>query len=288
MNGSRSPAPDSFAPATPPYLPQGVDQDADALAARIDAILPQTQCTKCGFDGCRPYAEAIAAGQAPIDRCPPGGSAGIAKLAALLGRAPVPLDPSCGSEGPLRVAHIDPSLCIGCTRCISACPVDAIIGAARRMHTVAEAMCSGCDLCVPACPVDCIVMIPPRAREARWTDEDAQAARQRFERRRSRLEAERSENERRLERYAPRTAPRTASGTASGIASQPGVPQAFMPDPRAQPPAADATHPPERCSQPTGGSAGAPPGAGDPDARRRALIDAAVRRARERLAAVGR
>lgn len=103
----------------------------EALAERIDAILPQTQCTKCGFEGCRPYAQAIASGEAAINRCPPGGSAGITRLAELLRRAPLPLDPDCGDEGPLRVALIDASLCIGCTKCIVACPVDAIISTLR-------------------------------------------------------------------------------------------------------------------------------------------------------------
>lgn len=159
----------------------------EALADRIDAILPQTQCTKCGFDGCRPYAEAIADGRAPINRCPPGGAAGISRLAALLGRPVLPLDPECGSEGPLRTARIEASLCIGCTKCIAACPVDAIIGAPKRMHTVDPALCSGCDLCLPACPVDCIVMEPARDRPAAWLEADARAARERFERRRQRL-----------------------------------------------------------------------------------------------------
>ena len=159
----------------------------EALADRIDAILPQTQCTKCGFDGCRPYAEAIADGRAPINRCPPGGAAGISRLAALLGRPVLPLDPECGSEGPLRTARIEASLCIGCTKCIAACPVDAIIGAPKRMHTVDPALCSGCDLCLPACPVDCIVMEPARDRPAAWSEADARAARERFERRRQRL-----------------------------------------------------------------------------------------------------
>lgn len=152
----------------------------------IDALLPQTQCTKCGFAGCRPYAEAIAAGEAPINRCPPGGAEGIRQLARLLGRAELPLDPACGAEQPRRVAWIDPSLCIGCTRCIQACPVDAIIGARRRMHTVIAASCTGCELCVAPCPVDCIAMRAPDAPRP-WHDEDARAARARHEARRERL-----------------------------------------------------------------------------------------------------
>ncbi|WP_377004627.1 RnfABCDGE type electron transport complex subunit B [Coralloluteibacterium thermophilus] len=124
--------------------------------AAIDALLPQTQCTRCGYPACRPYAEAIADGAADIDRCPPGGAAGIRALAALLGRAARPLDPECGQEGPPHVVVIDEAVCIGCTKCIQACPVDAIIGAPKRMHTILPDACTGCDLCIPACPVDCI------------------------------------------------------------------------------------------------------------------------------------
>ena len=130
------------------------------LAERIDDLLPQTQCTQCGFSGCRPYAEAIASGDAQIDQCPPGGAQGIARLAALLGRAVIPLNPAHGVEKPLAAALIDEQWCIGCTLCIQACPVDAIVGAAKRMHTVLLEQCTGCELCVAPCPVDCIEMIP--------------------------------------------------------------------------------------------------------------------------------
>ena len=126
------------------------------LALRIDAVLPQTQCTRCGFAGCRPYADAMAAGTADINRCPPGGDPVIAALAALTGRAPRPLDPACGTYEPLQVAVIDEAACIGCTLCIDACPVDAILGAQKRMHAILPSLCSGCELCVPPCPVDCI------------------------------------------------------------------------------------------------------------------------------------
>lgn len=115
----------------------------------INALLPQTQCRRCGYTGCRPYAEAIATGSAPINRCPPGGAAGIARLASLLATAPIALDTACGSEGPRTVARIEPEHCIGCTKCIQACPVDAIIGAPKRMHTVITELCTGCDLCMP-------------------------------------------------------------------------------------------------------------------------------------------
>src|SRR5690242_3978963 len=129
------------------------------LADQIDDLLPQTQCTQCGFSGCRPYAEAIANGEAQINQCPPGGANGIAKLAALLHKEPIPLNPAHGVEKPLAAALIDEQWCIGCTLCIQACPVDAIVGAPKRMHTVLLAQCTGCELCVAPCPVDCIAMV---------------------------------------------------------------------------------------------------------------------------------
>lgn len=160
--------------------------DPTSLADAIDALLPQTQCTKCGYAGCRPYAEAIASGAAGFNQCPPGGAAGIARLATLLGRPALPLNPANGVEQPLRVALIDESRCIGCTLCIQACPVDAIVGAAKLMHTVIPQLCTGCDLCLPPCPMDCIAMRPvdpPRA----WRRDDADAARLRFAARSARL-----------------------------------------------------------------------------------------------------
>jgi len=129
------------------------------LADQIDALLPQTQCTKCGYPACRPYAEAIARGEAQINQCPPGGSDGITKLAALLGREVLPLNPANGAERDRTAALIDESLCIGCTLCIQACPVDAIVGAPKLMHTVLLQHCTGCDLCIPPCPMDCIAMV---------------------------------------------------------------------------------------------------------------------------------
>jgi len=150
----------------------------------IDALLPQTQCTQCGYAGCRPYAEAIAQRQADINRCPPGGDAGIAKLAALLHVPPRPLEPSCGAHQPLRLAVIDEAHCIGCTLCIQACPVDAIVGANKRMHTVLADRCTGCDLCTAPCPVDCIAMVPAGFD---WTQEHANAARQHHRARQRRL-----------------------------------------------------------------------------------------------------
>jgi electron transport complex protein RnfB len=126
----------------------------------IDALLPQTQCTRCGYSGCRPYAEAIAAEEASFNQCPPGGAATIEALAALLARPALPLNPANGIEGAMLVAQIDEQACIGCAKCLPPCPVDAIIGAHRQMHTVVLALCTGCELCVAPCPVDCIAMVP--------------------------------------------------------------------------------------------------------------------------------
>jgi electron transport complex protein RnfB len=129
----------------------------DPLVEKIDAILPQTQCGQCGFPGCKPYAEAIAKGQADINKCPPGGDDGIRRLAELLGVEAKPLGEGLAHK-PKSVALIDENLCIGCTLCIQACPVDAIVGAAKQMHTVVPELCTGCELCVAPCPVDCIAM----------------------------------------------------------------------------------------------------------------------------------
>lgn len=171
---------------TPPAAarPGHAEPIATTLAERIDAALPQTQCRRCGYDDCRAYAEALAAGQAGIDRCPPGGAEGVRRLAAITGRPAVPLEPSCGAEGPRRVALIDEDWCIGCTLCIQACPVDAIAGAPKRMHSVLADHCTGCELCLPPCPTDCIAMLPladPALRDATawdaWTPQQADAAR---------------------------------------------------------------------------------------------------------------
>ena len=151
-----------------------------ASAEDIDALLPQTQCTRCGYQGCRPYAEAIARGDAEINQCPPGGAATIAALASLLQREPLPLNPANGVEGPLLVALIDEAACIGCAKCLPACPVDAIIGARKQMHTVIAALCTGCELCIAPCPVDCISMVPRTTLADAPAAPDAQSNRQLF------------------------------------------------------------------------------------------------------------
>ena len=175
-----------------------MDFEFSTLATRIDALLPQTQCGQCGYRGCRPYAEAIARGEAQINQCPPGGAAGIGKLAALLQRPVLPLDPVHGVEKPRTLARIVEADCIGCTKCIQACPVDAIVGAPKLMHAVLADDCTGCELCVPACPVDCIVLLPMPA--AQIDDEHAEAARQHFQQREARLARELAERDAELNR----------------------------------------------------------------------------------------
>lgn len=143
------------------------------LTERIDALLPQTQCGQCNFAGCRPYAQAIAAGEADIDQCPPGGEAGVQQLARLLGRKPKPLNPAHGVEAPRTVAVIDEAVCIGCTKCIQFCPVDAILGAPQVMHSIISDECTGCGLCVAPCPVDCISLPPALNAAAAWRVDQA-------------------------------------------------------------------------------------------------------------------
>ncbi len=167
----------------------------EALEQRINDALPQTQCTQCGFDGCAPYAHAIAFHNEPINQCPPGGATGIAQLAHITGRSIIPLNPKHGIEQPLRVAYIIEDQCIGCTKCIQACPVDAIVGAAKLMHTVIAERCNGCELCVPPCPVDCIQM--PPAADPDWTRERAHASRTQYQFRNQRLKREKIERDER-------------------------------------------------------------------------------------------
>ena len=133
--------------------------DKNSLIEQIDAVLPQTQCGQCGFDGCKPYATAIVEGHADIDQCPPGGDAGVAQIAAILNIAPKPLNTTYGHPKPPAIAVIDESQCIGCTFCLRACPVDAIIGAAKHIHTVLTELCTGCERCIAPCPMDCISMV---------------------------------------------------------------------------------------------------------------------------------
>ncbi len=162
------------------------------LAEAINQILPQTQCTRCGYPACKPYAQAIASGSADINRCPPGGQKGIEALARLTGSVAKPLDPSCGQEQSLRYAWIVAEDCIGCTKCIIACPVDAILGGPQRLHAVIPERCTGCELCLPPCPVDCIELRPwESARE--WTAADAAAAKTRFDSRGERLRRQEEE-----------------------------------------------------------------------------------------------
>lgn len=170
-----------------------------SLAERIHDALPQTQCTRCGFQDCQAYAEAIALRGEPINQCPPGGQEGVERLAQITHQASLPLNAAFGLEAPRSVAVIDESWCIGCTLCIKACPVDCIVGGNKRMHTVIEAQCTGCELCIPACPVDCIHLEPVTGEHTgwnAWSAELAQDARQRYEQttaRRARAECEQAE-----------------------------------------------------------------------------------------------
>ena len=163
-----------------------------SLVERIDDALPQTQCTRCGYADCRAYAEAIASHEAAIDRCPPGGAEGVARLAAITGDAPRPLDATVGAEGPLHCAVIDESACIGCTRCLPVCPVDCIVGGSKSLHVVIAPLCTGCERCLPECPVDCIVMAPvdpDRTGWSAWSAAQAATARHRYTAHRARRDA---------------------------------------------------------------------------------------------------
>lgn len=218
-----------------PVAGGGGDEDLPQRINRIDAALPQTQCTRCGYPDCRGYAQAIARGEAAINRCPPGGAEGVLRLAALTGQAALPLDESCGQEGPRRLAWIDEAWCIGCTLCIKACPVDCIIGAPKALHTVIAEDCTGCDLCAPACPVDCITMVSlpdTRTGWAAWSEPQATKARSAYlarDLRHARLASERADEREaaardkleRLEVLAP-------SDSAEGLARKRAVIEAAL------------------------------------------------------------
>ncbi len=169
------------------------------LAEKIDAVLPQTQCTQCGYQGCLPYAEAISQGKADINQCPPGGAKGIKKIAALLNVEFKPLNPDYGVEQERKVAFIIEKDCIGCTKCLPPCPVDAIIGANKFMHTVIQAECTGCELCISPCPVDCIVM-QPLTPPTEWTQKAADHAKNRYQAKLKRQEQRAKEKVNRLKR----------------------------------------------------------------------------------------
>ena len=174
-------------------------------AERLHAALPQTQCTRCGYPDCAGYAQAIAAGEAQINQCPPGGAEGVARLAQLTGLPVLPLDPVRGREGPRTLAVIDENWCIGCTLCLEACPTDAILGGNKRMHTVIERWCTGCELCVPVCPVDCIALENASGERTgwdAWSPAQAAEALARYELRQFRLARHAGEHAERLERKA--------------------------------------------------------------------------------------
>jgi electron transport complex protein RnfB len=190
-----------------------------SLAEKIDALLPQTQCTQCGYDGCKPYAKALAENRANINQCPPGGEPVIRSLAVLLQTNFIPLNPQFGVSKPRAIAAIDENLCIGCTLCIKACPVDAIVGATKQMHTVIKTECTGCELCLAPCPVDCIVMLPPTssveaaANPALW--------RRRHESRLQRLKRDKQEKTTRLAQRSSR--PQAAPATPDRAHQSPAV-----------------------------------------------------------------
>jgi electron transport complex protein RnfB len=180
----------------------------DLLAERINAALPQTQCTRCGYPDCAAYAQAISGAEAEINQCPPGGAEGIMRLAAITGQPPLPLNPANGSEGPRHLAVIDEAWCIGCTLCLDACPTDAIVGSNKLMHTVIEPYCTGCELCIPVCPVDCISLENVTGGHTgwlAWSPVDAVQALNRYEIHSLRRMQDKGESQKRLEEKAQAT-----------------------------------------------------------------------------------
>ncbi|MDO9313859.1 MAG: electron transport complex subunit RsxB [Burkholderiaceae bacterium] len=201
----------------------------------IDRALPQTQCTRCGYPDCRSYAQAIADGSAAINRCPPGGEEGIARLAAITGAAVQPLDESRGLEAPRRLAVIDEAGCIGCTLCLPACPVDCIIGGPKAMHTIIDALCTGCELCLPACPVDCISLVDltgERTGWAAWSLPQADEARARYSFHQFRLQRDRSDRNERLEARALTLRPLDIEATPTETTATSSDAEAAAPDRR--------------------------------------------------------
>ncbi|VVD92789.1 electron transport complex subunit RsxB [Pandoraea anhela] len=264
--------------------------EVNALAQRIDALLPQTQCTKCGYAGCRPYADAIASGQASYNQCPPGGAEGVERLAKLLGRPVIALNPENGVERPRPRAVIDESLCIGCTLCIQACPVDAIAGAAKLMHTVIADRCTGCDLCVPPCPVDCIEMVPVTGEQTgwdAWSPALADEARAHFEAHQARLAKDKAEREARLAARTARVATGAPGPSTTPVAAQPDAPvtadaaniPAASPDtPQSAPSSNDVANMTDMTNVTDEAAAAA--------ARKQTIIQAALERARQKKAAL--
>jgi Na+-translocating ferredoxin:NAD+ oxidoreductase subunit B len=185
--------------------PQETAPETQALFQCLNDALPQTQCTRCGYPDCASYALAMAQGQAAINQCPPGGLAGIERLAQLTGQPVLPLNPEHGDEGPRHIAIIDEAWCIGCTLCIKACPTDAILGANKLMHTVIEPWCTGCELCIPVCPVDCIQLENVTGAHtgwAAWSPAQASTARQRYQARQQRLVREEQAHQKQLQAKA--------------------------------------------------------------------------------------